>query len=258
MERFPDLRRKVVIVTGGSQGIGLALSQGFAESGCEVVIVNRRPEEGEAAVQAIQDSGGSAISIPADVSQEESVKAMVEGTLQRHGRLDVLVNNAGTAVRKPVLECSVEEFEMMFDINLKGLFLCCKAVGQEMIKQGGGKIVNMSSIAANFALMNRGQYSTTKAGVTQLTRNLAVEWAQYGVRVNAIGPGIIQTPMTEAYIRNNPEKSAKTLQKIPLRRFGKPEDLVGVALFLASNASDYMTGQTLYVDGGYTLGCMDW
>jgi 2-deoxy-D-gluconate 3-dehydrogenase len=258
MTVFSELEDKVVIITGGSQGIGLAFSQAFARSGSRVVIVNRRAGIGEAAAQGIRDGGGSAISIPADVSQRDSVRAMVKKTLQHHERIDVLVNNAGVAVRKPAVEFTNEELDMIFDINLKGLFLCCTTVGEQMIRQGGGNIINTSSIVAGFALMDRAPYSATKAGITQLTKSLALEWARYGIRVNAIGPGIIQTPLTEAYIRNNPEKIAKTLKKIPLARFGKPEDLVGATLFLASSASNYLTGQTLYVDGGYTLGCMDW
>jgi NAD(P)-dependent dehydrogenase (short-subunit alcohol dehydrogenase family) len=253
-----DLSNKVAIVTGGSRGIGLTLAKGLARSGTPIVIVNRTPSAGEGAAQAIREAGGSAVSIPADVCQKESVERMVEKTLEHYGRIDILVNSAGVNVRKPATELTEEDVDMIFDTNLKGLFLCCQLVGKEMIRQRRGKIINISSMAATFGLVNRSPYTASKAGVSQLTKAFALEWAKYGVYVNAIAPGIIQTPLTEAYMKSDPERLERTLRKLPIGRFGKPEDLIGVTLFLASQASDYMTGQTLYIDGGYSLGCMDW
>jgi NAD(P)-dependent dehydrogenase (short-subunit alcohol dehydrogenase family) len=253
-----NLSEKVAIVTGGNQGIGFALAQGLAKCGAKVVIANRRAAEGEAAAQAIRKAGGSATSIPTDVSQKKSVERMVEKILQDYERIDILVNNAGVNVRKSAIEVTEENLDMIFDTNLKGLFFCCQVVGHQMIQQRRGKIVNVASIVATFGFLNRAPYCASKAGVSQLTRVLALEWAEYGVYVNAIGPGIIQTPLTEAYMKSDPKRLERVLQKVPSGRLGKPEDLVGVTLFLASEASDYMTGQTLYIDGGYSLGCMDW
>lgn len=253
-----DLSNKVTIVTGGSRGIGLALAKGLANSGAPTVIVNRTPSAGEGAAQSIREAGGSAISIPADVRQKESVERMVEKTLAHYGRIDILVNSAGVNVRKPAIELTEEDVDMILDTNLKGLFLCCQLVGKEMIRQRSGKIINISSMAATFGMVNRAPYTASKAGVSQLTRAFALEWAKYGVSVNAIGPGIVQTPLTEAYMKSDPDRLERVLRKLPIGRFEKPEDLIGVTLFLASQASDYMIGQTLYVDGGYSLGCMDW
>jgi NAD(P)-dependent dehydrogenase (short-subunit alcohol dehydrogenase family) len=253
-----DLSGKTSIVTGGNQGIGFALAEGLVRCGSGVVIVNRRAAEGEKAAQRLRDAGGSAISISADVSKKDSVVEMVSKVLEHYDRIDVLVNNAGVNVRKSAIEISEEDFNKILDTNLKGFFFCCQVVAQHMIKQGKGKIINVSSMAARFAFLNRAPYSATKAGVSQLTRTLALEWARFGLTVNAIAPGIVQTPLTAAYMQSDPERCQKVLAKVPLGRFSKPEDLMGVTLFLASDGSDYLTGQTLLVDGGFSLGDMDW
>ncbi len=258
MPSYFDLRGQVAIVTGGNQGIGLTLAKALAGVGAQVVIVNRRTPEGEAAAQTIQEEGGSAIAIPADISQKKSVEEMVGKTLNLYGKIDILVNNAGVIVRKPAEETEEKDWDSTMAINLKGLFFCCQAVGKQMMKQKKGKIINLSSVAATFGLKNRASYNASKAGVSQLTKSLALEWAKYGICVNAIGPGIIRTALNEAYIESDPIKKQKMIQKIPLERFGKPEDLSGIVVFLASPASDYLTGQTIYVDGGYAIGCLDW
>lgn len=258
MNTYFDLSKKVSIVTGGSRSIGLALATVLANAGSDVVIVNRNASGGDEAARKIRENGSSAISIPADVSRKDAIEEMVEKTLEQYGRIDVLVNCAGVIVRKPAIETTEKDWDYTMGINLKGLFLCCRAVGKQMIQQKRGKIINISSVAATFGLMNRAPYCASKAGVTQLTRALSLEWATYGICVNAIGPGIIRTVLNDPYIKSDPERYEKMIQKIPLGRFGKPEDLAGAALFLASNASDYLTGQTLYVDGGYAVGCLDW
>lgn len=258
MEFFSDLSGKTAIVTGGNQGIGFALADGLAKYGATVVIANRRAEEGEKAAQRIRDSGGAAFSIATDISQKDSVVKMVEKVIDQQGQIDVLVNNAGVNIRKPAAAISEEDLNTMVDINLKGLFFSCQAAAKPMIEKGRGKIINVSSITYSYAFLDRAPYSATKAGVSQLTRTLALEWAKFGLTVNAIGPGIVRTPLTEAYIQSNPQRRDRVRQMIPLGRFSKPEDLVGVTLFLASNASDYLTGQTIIVDGGFTLGNMDW
>jgi len=258
MNTYFDLSNKVSIVTGGSRSIGLELATVLANAGSDIVIVNRNASEGDEAARKIRENGSSAISIPADVSSKDAIEEMVEKTLKQYGRIDVLVNCAGVIVRKPAIETTEKDWDYTMEINLKGLFLCCRAVGKQMIQQKRGKIINISSVAATFGLMNRAPYCASKAGVTQLTRALSMEWATYGICVNAIGPGIIRTVLNDPYIKSDPERYEKMINKIPLGRFGKPEDLAGAALFLASNASDYLTGQTLYVDGGYMAGCMDW
>ena len=258
MLSYFDLSEQVAIVTGGSQGIGFTLAKTLASAGAEIVIVNRRAPEGEAAAQSIRQGGGSAISIPADISQKKSVEEMVGKTLDRHGKIDVLVNDAGVIFRRAAEETEEKEWNLTMDINLKGLFFCCQAVGKQMIKQERGKIINLSSVGATFGLNNRAAYNASKAGISQLTKSLALEWARHGIYVNAIGPGIVRTTLNAAYIDGDPGRKQKMIQKIPLGRFGRPEDLSGIVLFLASSASDYLTGQTIYVDGGYTLGCLDW
>jgi NAD(P)-dependent dehydrogenase (short-subunit alcohol dehydrogenase family) len=258
MNTYLNLNEKVSIVTGGSRSIGLAMAKRLANAGSDIVIVNRNASEGDEAVQYIRKNGGSAISISADVSKKDSVEGMIKKTIEHHGRIDVLVNCAGVIVRKPAIETTEADWDWTLSVNLRGLFFCCLAAGKQMIQQKKGKIINISSVAATFGLMNRAPYCASKAGVTQLTRALALEWAKYGICVNAIAPGIIRTSINEAYIKGDPERQKKMIQKIPLGRFGKPEDLEGITLFLASDASNYFTGQTLYVDGGYTIGCMDW
>jgi NAD(P)-dependent dehydrogenase (short-subunit alcohol dehydrogenase family) len=258
MNTYFNLNKKVSIVTGGSRSIGLAMAKRLANAGSDIVIVNRNASEGDEAVQDIRKNGGSAISISADVSKKDSVEGMIKKTLEHYGRIDVLVNCAGVIVRKPAIETTEGDWDWTLSVNLRGLFFCCLAAGKQMIQQKKGKIINISSVAATFGLMNRAPYCASKAGVTQLTRALALEWAKYGICVNAIAPGIIRTSINEAYIKCDQERQAKMIQKIPLGRFGKPEDLEGITLFLASDASNYFTGQTLYVDGGYTIGCMDW
>ena len=253
-----DLKGKIAVVTGGSTGIGQALAQGLAQSGARVVIVNRNAENGKAAAKKIVDQGLDAVSIPADLSRKEGVEKMAGEVLSRFDRIDILVNNAGTGVRKSALDLTEEDLDHIFDLNFKAVFRCCKIVGRKMIDQGGGKIVNVSSLAKHFTAMNRSGYSASKAAVSQYTRTLALEWAKYGVYVNDICPGIIRTPLTGAYIDSDENRMKVVLGKIPLKRLGRPEDMVGAVLFLASSASDYMTGQSLIIDGGYSLGCMDW
>ena len=253
-----DLQGKVVVVTGGSRGIGYAIAQGLAAYGTKIIIANRGEAEGQAAAEAVNDSGGTAKAIVTDVSSRMSVLQLIQKTLDEFGRIDVLVNNAGTGIRKPAIDYSEEEIDLILDINFKGLYFCSQEAAKIMIGQGRGKIINLSSMGAFYALVDRAPYCGSKGGVSQLTRVFALEWARYGIQVNAIAPGIIETPLTAPYIENNPEKVQNSLRKLPAGRLGKPEDVVGTVLFLASSASDYITGQIIAIDGGYTLGCMDW
>ena len=248
-----DLSGKVAIVTGGNQGIGLAISRGLAQAGAEVIIANRRAEEGAKAAEALKKEGLKATSIPTDVRDESSIAAMVAKVMANHGKIDILVNNAGVIVRKPAEELTREDWDYIMDINLKGVFFCCQIAGREMIKRKKGKIINISSDASQRATPERSVYATSKAGVSHLTRGLAVEWAKYNINVNAIGPGPTITPLNEKYFGENPEKLQQTIESIPLGRMGDTSDYMGAAVFLASEASNFVTGQTLLVEGGTTI-----
>lgn len=248
-----DLSGKVAIVTGGNQGIGLAISRGLAQAGAEVIIANRRAEEGAKAAEALKKEGLKATSIPTDVRDESSIAAMVAKVMANYGKIDILVNNAGVIVRKPAEELTREDWDHVVNINFRGVFFCCQIVGREMIKRKKGKIINISSDASQRATPERSVYAATKAGVSHLTRCLAVEWAKYNINVNAIGPGPTITPLNEKYYQENPEKLQQMIQSIPLGRVGDTSDYMGAAVFLASEASNFVTGHTLLVEGGTTI-----
>ena len=248
-----DLTGKVAIVTGGNQGIGLAISRGLAQAGAAVIIANRRAEEGAKAAESLKKEGLKAISIPTDVSDESSVAALVSKVIDSYGKIDVLVNNAGVIIRKPAEEMSREDWDHIMNTNLRGVFFCCQLVGREMIKQKKGKIINISSDASQRAMPERSVYATSKAGLSHLTRCLAVEWAKYNINVNAIGPGPTITPLNQKYFEENPDKLQQTKQAIPMGRMGDTSDYMGAAVFLASKASNFVTGQTLLVEGGSTI-----
>ena len=248
-----DLSGKVAIVTGGNQGIGLAISRGLAEAGAAVIIANRRAEEGKQAAESLKKDGLNVISIPIDVSDEASIAEMVSNVVENLGKIDILVNNAGVIIRKAAEEVTREDWDYMMNINLRGVFFCCQLVGREMIKQKKGKIINISSDASQRATPERSVYATSKAGVSHLTRCLAVEWAKHNINVNAIGPGPTHTPLNKKYYEENPDKLQQTVQSIPIGRMGDTSDYIGAAVFLASEASNFMTGQTLLIEGGSTI-----
>lgn len=252
MDMF-NLSGKVAIVTGGNQGIGLAISRGLAQAGAAVIIANRRAEEGKKTAEALKKEGLKATAIPTDVGDESSVAAMVSRVMENYGKIDILVNNAGVIVRKPAEEITREDYDHIMNTNLRGLFLCCQLVGRQMIKQKKGKIINISSDASQRAMPERSIYAVSKAGVSHLTRCLATEWAKYNINVNAIGPGPTITPLNEKYYQENPDKLEQTIQSIPLGRMGDTSDYMGAAVFLASEASNFMTGQTMLIEGGSTI-----
>lgn len=253
MKKF-DISEKVAIVTGGNQGIGFEIAQGLAGAGATVVIANRREAEGQKAAQALKKEGLKSIAIPVDVSDMSSLKALVARAVKDLGGIDILVNNAGTTKRNPAEDVPEEEWDYLINTNLKGLFFCSQLVGREMIKRGKGKIINLSSFRIQKIAADRSIYSLTKAGITFLTRALAFEWAKYNINVNAIAPGITLTDFNRSHFEQHPQELEMFKQSIAKGRVGTPEDYAGAAVFLASDASDYMTGQTLFIDGGATLG----
>jgi len=255
-QRLFSLKGKVALITGGSRGIGRAIALTFAEAGGDVVVSsrNRRPPELEKVAEEIRAKGRRALAIPAHVGKKEDVQNLVQKTLREFGRIDILVNNAGA---NPVLSSMVDleeaAFEKVMEINLKGALLMSQAVAKEMIKQGGGRIINISSISGLRARADgTGAYCISKAGVNMLTQVMARELAEHNILVNAIAPGSIKTEMSRVnWI--DPERRAQRIREIELKRFGEPEEVGGLALFLASEASSFVTGEIIRVDGGQTI-----
>jgi len=252
MELF-SLKEKVAIVTGGNQGIGFAIAKGLAAAGAVVVIANRRETEGRKAAEKLTTDGFNAVSVPTDVNNVASIENLVSETISKFQKIDILVNNAGVIVRKPSEEITEQDWNFIFDTNLKGMFFCCQAAGKDMIKRKKGKIINISSNVSRVAMPGRSIYSVSKGGVAQLTKVLALEWAKYGINVNALGPGPTLTDINQKYFEENPEDLQARIDSMPLARMGKPMDHVGAAIFLASEASDFVTGENLLVDGGSTI-----
>jgi len=252
MELF-DLSGRVGIITGGSRGIGFAIAEGLAGSGAISVIANRDASQGEEAAAKVRSKGWKAKAVSADVTQRKSVESLVSHVLKEFGRIDILVNSAAIILRKPIAEITDEEWDSLMATNLKGIFLCCQMVGKHMIERRQGKIVNISSNIIQPLQPGRGLYAVSKAGLTQLTRVLAFEWAQYNVHVNAIAPGPTITDLNRKFFEDHPEDLKARIQSLPIGRMGQPQDHVGAALLLASPASDFITGQTLFVDGGSNL-----
>lgn len=250
---FFDLSGKVAIITGGNRGIGFAIAKGLASAGAAVVIANRNAGEGQKAAGTLTSEGFRAIGVQTDVSDKSSVSNLVQAVIAEFNRIDILVNSAGVIQRGAVEDFTEEQWDYIMNINLKGLFFCCQLAGKEMIKRKKGKIINISSNVSEVIQNLRVVYAVSKAGVSHLTRGLALEWARYNINVNAIGPGPTITELNKKYFEENPDDLQERLDSIPMARVGNPLDHVGAAIFLASDASDYVTGQTLLVDGGSTI-----
>ncbi len=251
MSSVIDLRGKTAIVTGASRGIGEVIAKGFANAGADLVLVSRKREDLENVAREIGGIGRKALPVVADISVPEEVKGAVEGTLKMFPRIDILVNNAGISpVLKRADELTLNEWENILRVNLTGTFLFCQAVGKVMIQQGGGKIINMVSVGAIVGFPRQVGYCATKGGILQLTKVLALDWARFNIQVNAIGPSYLETELTKG-MRESKVISENLLRRTPMGRFGKPEEVVGAAIYLASDASSYVTGQTLFVDGGW-------
>jgi 2-deoxy-D-gluconate 3-dehydrogenase len=246
---------RLVVVTGASQGIGRALAEGYARAGAAVVLASRRKDALDGVRAAIVARGGRAEVVPTDVSRLEDVAALadaVRGLAQRDGRRIVLVNNAGLGFTKPALEVNEHEWERVFEAQVKGTFFCAQRIGAIMLGDGYGKIINMSSTWAVRSEPGKSVYCAAKAAISHLTVALSTEWAPRGVRVNALAPATTMTDAGRARMDADPARATLLLSKIRLGRFEEPSDLVGAAIFLASGASDFVTGQTLFVDGGFT------
>ena len=246
-----SLAGKVAIVTGGKRGIGKAIALAFAEAGADVAICGRVIKDGEleAVAEEIRRLGRRSLAIKADTSHKADVDRMVHEVIAKFGTIDILVNNAGTVITSPLLDMSESDWDEVINVNLKGCYLCSQAVGKIMVERKKGNIINIASIFAFKAIPTRGAYCVAKAGVVMLTRVLARELGSYGIRANAIAPGMVKTEFSrEGW--TNPEILKRANAETPLGRIAETNDIVGAALFLASGASDYITGHTIVIDGG--------
>ena len=243
---------KVALITGGASGIGRGIAEKFAELGAHLMIADLDSDAAGEAAKAMSDSGGKAAACGIDVTDEESVIAAFEKVVAELGGLDILVNSAGTGCMSALHEMIIEEWDMVIDVNLKGTFLCSREAAKVMMENGGGKIINLSSINETVPLAGEVPYCASKGGVMMLTRAAALELAPYGINVNAIGPGAIDTPLMEEVL-SVPEIREGLVRQIPFGRLGRPADVADAALFLASGLSDWVTGHTLFVDGGMHL-----
>jgi 2-deoxy-D-gluconate 3-dehydrogenase len=248
-----DLKGKVAIVTGGNGGIGLGMARGLASAGARIVIAARDAIKSGAAIKDLVAHGVEAQSVATDVTDEHAVEELVEAALERFGRLDVLVNNAGMNIRKPAHELALEEWRRVLDTNLTSAFLCSKAVYPAFKASGGGKIINIGSMMSIFGASFAPVYSASKGGIVQLTKSTAVAWAPDNIQVNAVLPGWIDTELTRNARREVPGLNDNVLRRTPAGRWGVIDDMAGVAVFLASSASDFVTGAVIPVDGGYSI-----
>ena len=252
MESIFDLTGKVALVVGVG-GIGRAQALGLTRYGADVIVADYAPERSEKLAGEIGALGRETLALAVDVTQESSVIEMVDGAMAAFGRIDILVNAAGINIRRPdSATFPIDEWQQIMDVNTRGVLLCCQAVGRVMIAQGGGKIINLSSTRGRYGTP-RGcaAYCASKGAVDSLTRTLACEWARHNVLVNALAPTVVETEFTRMILQD-PRAAGHLRSTIPLGRWAQPEDIVGPTLFLASGASDYVTGQILYVDGGLT------
>ncbi len=252
MELF-DLKGKAALVTGASKGLGEAMALGLSKAGAKVAICARNQEDLRRVQKRIEEKGGEALIARADVLQTQSIREMVSRVLDHFGQIDILVNNAGIILRKPLLDWSEEEWDRVLDTNLKGYFLVSQAVGPQMISRRKGKVINMASIFGTVALTNQVGYACSKGGVIQMTKVMALEWAPYHINVNAIAPAYFESDRLVAALKKDPERNRFIVERTPMKRLGRPEELEGITIFLASQASDFITGQTIFIDGGWTI-----
>jgi 2-dehydro-3-deoxy-D-gluconate 5-dehydrogenase len=247
-----DISGRVAVVTGGNGGIGLGMARGLAGAGASIVVAARDPDKSAKAVEEIRSLGAEAAAVEVDVASESSCQAMVRSALDRFGRLDILVNNAGINIRRQPEEYRLEEWRLILDVNLTSAFVCCQAAYPAMREAGGGKIVNIGSMMSIFGASFTSAYAASKGGMVQLTKALACAWAKDNIQVNAVLPGWIDSALTRRARADIPELHDRVVARTPAGRWGAPDDLAGIAVFLASPASDFLTGTAIPVDGGYS------
>jgi 2-deoxy-D-gluconate 3-dehydrogenase len=248
-----DLTGRVAIVTGGNGGIGLGMARGMAEAGAAIVVAGRNAAKNEQAVKELSALGAKAAAVAVDVTKEDSCRAMVAEAAERFGRVDILINNAGTNIRKQPQEYSVAEWHTVLDTNLTSAFLCSQAVYPRMKQAGGGKIINIGSMMSIFGASFTAAYAASKGGIVQFTRATATAWAKDNIQVNAVLPGWIDTDLTRRARKEIDGLHDRVLARTPAARWGSPADHAGIAVFLASAASDFVTGTAIPVDGGYSI-----
>ncbi|MFY9175609.1 MAG: glucose 1-dehydrogenase [Peptococcia bacterium] len=247
-----DLTGKVAIVTGATKGLGHAMAVALAQAGANIVVVSRTPQDCENVAKEIAALGVQTLAQPCDVTKKESIEELVVKTVEKFGKIDILVNNAGTAVTKPALELTEEEWDRVVNTNLKSIFLLSQAVGKHMAEQKSGKVINIASMFGLVGDKNVLPYLASKGGVIQLTRGLALEWTRYNIQVNAVAPGYVVTSINEKEFQEEKVYNYIT-GKTPMRRIAKAEEIAGIVLYLASNASSFTTGGVFTVDGGWTV-----
>jgi len=253
---MPNLQNKVALVTGARRGMGRTHALTLARYGAKVVVTDINQEECEKVVDEIKNQGGEALALKLDVSKKDEVKNVIQETIKKYGRLDILVNNAGIAEFKSFLEMSEQDWDKTLNINLKGEFLCAQAAAEKMKEQGGGVIVNIASVAMGqqgIGFANIAHYCASKGGVAAMSEALAVELAPFNIRVNCIAPGLIDTSMIQT-VKSDAQALAGILNRVPLKRAGKPEEVSELVAFLSSDESSYMTGSTVVIDGGWLAG----
>lgn len=250
MELF-NLEGKVVIVTGAGRGIGREIALGFANAGCRLVICSRTISELEALAKEIESLGSRAHIVRCDITQPDDVDRVVQEAIDQFGKIDILINNAGITKKHPAEEFPLEDWNQIIQVNLTGVFLFTQKVGNIMLEQGSGSIINLSSIASQSALTGSLAYCVSKGGVDMLTKTFAMEWATRGVRVNAIAPAYIETLLVQEIKDHRPKFVEDILHRTPMNRMGDPKEIVGTAIYLASDAATYVTGETIFVDGGW-------
>ena len=252
---LPSMRldNQVAVVTGSGSGLGQAIAIAFAEAGATVVVTDlaQRLHNAKKTRDRIIQLGKKSVAVSLNVTSIRSIRRMVKKTIDQYGRIDILVNNAGVNISKPAVEVTEDDWDKVLDVNLKGVFFCCQEVGRTMIERRFGKIINVASQNGVIGYYNRAAYCSSKAGVVNLTRVLAIEWASKNINVNAIGPTFVRTPLTDKLFQEE-SFTNEVLRRIPLGRLGQPEDITGAVVFLASSAAQLITGHTLLIDGGWT------
>jgi 2-deoxy-D-gluconate 3-dehydrogenase len=248
-----DLEGHVAIVTGGNAGIGLAMARGLAQAGAAVTIADRNAENSAAAKAALERDGHRVLAAVTDVTDAASVADMVAATHERFGRIDILINNAGISIAAPLAEMTLADWQTVIDVNMTAPFICAQAVYPAMKQGGRGKIINIASVLAQLGAGGAANYAASKGGILQFTRSLATAWAADNIQSNAILPGWIDTDLTSRAKERVPELHDRIVSRVPAARWGRPDDLVGAAVFLASAASDFVNGAALTVDGGFSI-----